>query len=52
MANPLATRGVARVARRFFAGAGCGLRAAARRGLAGGCAVDVPPGLLLRGALG
>ena len=42
----------ARVARRFFAGGGWGLRAAARRGLADGCAVDDPPGSLLRGALG
>ena len=28
------------------------LRGAARRGLADGCAVDDPPGWLLRGALG
>jgi hypothetical protein len=36
----------AREARRFFAGAGCGLRAAARRGLAGGCAAGVPADFL------
>ena len=52
VANPLATRWPPGCARRFFAGVGWGLRVAARRGLAGGCAVDVPAGLLLPGALG
>jgi hypothetical protein len=42
----VATRG----ARRFFAGVGCGLRAAARRGLAGGWAAGVPADFLLAAA--
>jgi hypothetical protein len=42
----------ARVAWRCFAGAGCALPVVAGRGLAGGRAVNVPLGLLLRVALG
>jgi hypothetical protein len=45
--EPAGEEGVARAARRFFAGAGCGLRVAAGRALAGGWAVDVPADFVL-----